>query len=135
MELELSDNLKHSIGIFSESALQIIKKYNSRITCIVIQLNKDKVYIGSNTNGSFEVNFYDPIRGGCNKKINKYVNDHKQCVYDCRDLINKEYENNRMRSFNIFFNGRKKEVYVCKNRLGSVGMNKCKLFKEFKVVM
>lgn len=129
MEKEVPEDLKYLLGEFCETILDLINKYNNRrISRFMVQYNKNDVYIGSNKNGTFDPRYYNPTLP-VDRNLYWYVDTEKYCILELKKYIDEVYPNHRLRSFNIFYIGTKKEIYVCKNRLGNTGMNRCKLFE------
>ncbi len=122
---ELTEHLKKSIGEFSLKAYRIAKKISSKKSSIIIQYNKGNISIGEIRKGSFNELKY--------KKYPKLIETYELCLLDCKKLIDLNYKGNNLRSFNIFFNIKNKLIKICKNKIGRLGTDKCKLFNEYEI--
>lgn len=128
---DLDKTLQDSISKFCREVLTIIHKSNTRVICIVIQLHSEKLYIGSNIRGRFIKKFYDETKTNNEKELKEYVELNNGCIQECRNKIDEIYPHNKLRSFNILYNGGNRKVNVCLNRIGSRGINESRLFNEF----
>ena len=128
---KLSNELKKSIGEFCQLAYENIRETSPKRRSIIIQFNKDKVYVGGMDKGLYKSLYYDP-NGEVDEELDKIVKENISVMTDCKNIIDENYPKNRMRSFNIFYNDANKEINVCKNMIGNRGIRSCRLFNLFK---
>lgn len=134
MGKEFDDNLKINLSIFCDNLFNIVQK-NHKIYCFVIQYHTGQILIGTSKNGSFIPKYYDPNSNYNIPEISTFIlnNINKQCILNTFEYINIRYPNNKYKSFNIFYNNKKKSINICNNRIGSKAIYKCRLFDEFKL--
>lgn len=127
---DLIDEVKEPITKFVIKALEIIKKKHPKTKSIIIQLNKDNIYIGKDEKGRYKSIYYDPTLQNNDKELEDLVQDNKKYIEECKDCIDDANPGNKMRSFNIFFHESKRTINICKNLIGNKGMTSCRLFNE-----
>ena len=131
---DLTDELKDSIKKFSNDAFNLAHKNNTKIKTIVIQYNKNKIYIGKDHRGTFQASYYDPDLPNQDHDAEQLVNNNKKVVDDCKDYIDDMYQGNKMTSFNIFYS-KNGNINVCRNQIGNKSIEKSRLFNEFNFFM
>ena len=126
-----SYEFKELMNDFCKKAYEIIKTDFPKIRSIIIQYNKDKIFIGSASSGIYKPAYYDPDSDENDNNLEELVIENNNTLVSCKDAINKAYPNNRMRSFNVFYNGLTREINICKNTIGNKSMKDSRLFDEF----
>lgn len=129
-EKELTDDLKLSISDFCQRSFSLISKDHPRARSICIQFNNDKTYVGVAT-GVYDPCYFNPDGDTNDQFMTSLVTEKTDTMKKCKKHIDDSYPNNKLRSFNIFYNGKTKTINICKNMIGNRGMTRCRLFNEF----
>jgi len=125
---EFNDNLKEPISELVTTVSDLVLKHYPRTRTVVLQYNTEKTYVGKNDNGRFKT--YQ-LENGDNIVLDEYMEEKYDLFIECKKEIDESNPNRKLRSFNIFFNIKSKEINICRNRIGSVSMVNSRLFKPF----
>jgi len=125
---EFNDNLKEPISELVTTVSDLVLKHYPRTRTVVLQYNNEKTYVGKNDNGRFKT--YQ-LENGDNIVLDEYMEEKYDLFIECKKEIDESNPNRKLRSFNIFFNIKSKEINICRNRIGSVSMVNSRLFKPF----
>lgn len=129
---DLSDDLKDRINQCCIQIFYHVKNKHQLIRSVIIQENQNQIYIGTTSNGIFEACYYDSTSKNNDQELLKIITNNRNVIDDCKAHIDQIYPQNKMRSFNIFYNKNGK-INVCQNTIGNKGMNKSRLFNEFSL--
>lgn len=125
---DLDDDIKFPLAKFCRELFKLIHDKHTMIKSIVIQSNKDNLYVGKNDSGNFKPCYYS-----CNSQVidnvSSYVENNKDCIMECKKKVN-EF-NNKLKSFNIFYHVKEKTINVCLNRIGNGSIPSTRIFNEF----
>lgn len=129
--MNLVEGIQKNIKSFCAQAFQIIHKSNPKIRSIIVQYHTGKISIGRQSNGVFNGVYYDSSKDENETEINDFVDNNANAIIKVWDEIQTQNPKSKAKSYNIFYNSKTDTVLICKNRIGSVGAQKCKFFKEF----
>lgn len=134
MNPNLNDELKNTLVDFCKNMSEFILKNHHGAKSIIVQLNENKIYIGSNIRGTFKSIYYSELNLPDDKNFCDYIKQNKKIIFDIFEDIKKNNAGSKHRSYIIIYNTKKNTINICTNSIGNKSIYDSRFYQEINFV-